>query len=512
MQEDVRNSKRIAKNTAYLYFRMLIMVLVNLYTSRVILEALGVDDFALYNVVGGLVALFSVISGTLSAAISRFIVYELGRGDEERLQLVFSTSVLIQLMLVGIVVLVAETLGVVYVNHYLSCPPERLTAVFWCFQLSLVAFCINLMSVPYNAEIIAHEQMNVFAYFSIFEAFATLGISFAVAWSSTDRLILYSLCMCALAVIMRACYAIYCKRRYKECVVSLHVDKPLLKQMLSFAGWNTIGAAAGVIRDQGGIMLVNLFFPLSVNGAMALATKVNSQLQRFAQNFMTALNPQITKSYARNDMTYMYDIVFVGSRFSYYLLLLLSLPIMLNIGTLLDLWLVDVPPLTEHFVTLMLVLTLSESLSYPLITAMLATGRIRNYQIVVGGLQLLNIPVSYVLFKLHFPSESIVCVAIVLSQVCLCARLLMLRGMIGLNVRRFMLDVYANVATVTIVAAGLSYALNHCMEPGTARLLLMSPLIVVLVAATEFIVGCKRKERAFLLQKLQQFTHKRARQ
>ena len=501
VREESQNNKRIAKNASLLYFRMLLLMVVNLYTSRVLLQALGVDDFAVYHVVGGCVALFSVLSGTLSASISRFIVYELGGGTPERLQRIFSTSLMIQLGLSVLIILLAETIGLYYVNCQMTCPPDRFGAANWCYQLSLFTFCVNLMSVPYNAEIIAHERMSAFAYISIIEAVGYLAIAFLIAFSSTDRLILYAVLMSVQALLIRVCYVWYCRRRFAECVFHWLLDRALLKRMLSFAGWNMVGAAAGVIREQGGLLLVNAFFSLAVNSALVLSMKVNTAVSKFVQNFMVALNPQITKSYAAGNQPYMFKLIFQGSRFAAYLLLLLSVPVLLNTAPLLDFWLADVPPHTVSFVRLILLLTLSESLSYPLITAMLATGDIRDYQLVVGGLQLLNIPVSYLLLRWGSPAEVVLLVSIALSQCCLFARLLLLRKMISLDVGRFLKQVYANVLLVAVVGGGFSYAFNQLMTEDMSRLYVMSPVIIVVLLLTEFFVGCDVGERQFAIQK-----------
>lgn len=509
MANEASKNRRIAKNAALLYFRMLLLIAVNLYTSRVILAALGVDDYAVYTTVGGLVTLFAVLSGTLSAAISRFIVYELGKNNSERLQHIFSTSLIIQMAMVVVAVLVGETLGLWYVNSVMQCPPERLAAANWCFQFSLLSFCVNLLSIPYNAEIIAHERMSAFAYISIIEAVGNLGIAFMVSFTHSDRLVLYAVLMFFLALVVRLCYTFYCNRHFKECHFRWHLDLPLLKEMMAFAGWNLIGAAAGVIREQGGLLLVNALASLVVNAAMGLSMKVSAVATKFVQNIMVALNPQITKSYADGNHSYMFNLVFQGARISFYVLLCLALPIIFNTQPLLDIWLHDVPAHTANFVRLILVLMLSESLSLPLITIMLATGNIRNYQLIVGGLQLLNIPISYLCLSLGAIPESVTLVAIVLSQCSLVARLILLRRMVALDIRSYLHKVYLNVILVTLVASTIAWAANSLMAYGYLRLLVMSPVILAIVLATEFYVGCTSSERAMVLQKVRAFSERR---
>lgn len=436
MSNTTENNKRIAKNTLLLYFRMLFLMAVSLYTSRVVLNALGIEDFGIYNVVGGVVAMFSVLSGSLSAAISRFITYELGKGNQENLNKIFSSAVTIQLGLAGIIILLAETIGIWFLNVKMNIPEVRMEAANWVFQFSILTFAINLISVPYNASIIAHEKMSAFAYISILEAVGKLFIAYLITITPMDKLIFYAILMCVVALIVRFTYGNYCKRHFNECTYHFIWDKQLLKSMFSFAGWNFIGASSAVLRDQGGNVVINLFCGPAVNAARGIAFQVNNAVNQFVGNFMTALNPQITKSYAAGDRGYMMTLIFQGARLSFYMLLLLSLPILVNTHYILALWLKIVPEHAVLFVQLILIFALSESISQPLITAMLATGKIRNYQIIVGGLQMMNLPLSYILLRLGYFPEVVIVIAICISQCCLAARLILLRGMIGLSITK----------------------------------------------------------------------------
>lgn len=375
MSNTTENNKRIAKNTLLLYFRMLFLMAVSLYTSRVVLNALGVEDFGIYNVVGGVVAMFSVLSGSLSAAISRFITYELGKGNQENLNKIFSSAVTIQLILSGIIILLAETIGMWFLNAKMNIPEVRMEAANWVFQFSILTFAINLISIPYNASIIAHEKMSAFAYISILEAVGKLTIAYLITIAPIDKLIFYAILMCVVALVVRFTYGNYCKRHFSECTYHFVWDKQLLKQMFGFAGWNFIGASSAVLRDQGGNVVINLFCGPAVNAARGIASQVNNAVNQFVVNFMTALNPQITKSYAAGNKEYMMTLIFQGARLSFYMLLLLSLPILVNTHYILVLWLKIVPEHAVFFVQLILIFALSESISQPLITAMLATGK-----------------------------------------------------------------------------------------------------------------------------------------
>jgi O-antigen/teichoic acid export membrane protein len=447
-----QNNKRIAKNTLLLYFRMLVTMAVSLYTSRVILQTLGVEDFGIYNVVGGVVAMFSILSGSMSAAISRFLSFELGKNNQDQLSKIFSTAVTIQFLLTIVVVIVAETIGIWFLNNKMEIPQNRIYAANWAFQLSLLTFGVNLISVPYNAAIIAHERMSAFAYISVLEAFGKLAIAWMIVFSCSDKLILYAILMSALAMITRFIYGWYCKKHFWECSYHFVFDKPLLKQMFGFAGWNFIGASSAVLRDQGGNIILNLFFGPAVNAARGVAVQVQNAISQFSTSFMTAVTPQITKSYANGNHDYMMSLVYQSARLSYYLLFFLSLPILLNADYILSIWLKTVPEHSIRFVQLILIFVLSESIASPLVTAMLATGDIRNYQIIVGGLQMLNLPVAYILLKQVFFPESVFVTAIVISQCCLLARLILLKRMISLRICRYLKQVYFNVVLVSALS------------------------------------------------------------
>lgn len=503
MQSTQQNNKRIAKNTLLLYVRMFFMMAVSLYTSRVVLNALGVEDFGIYNVVGGVVAMFSMLSGSLSAAISRFITYELGKGNQEKLTSIFSSAVTIQLGLGLVILLVAEAVGVWFLNVKMNIPEERIVAANWVFQLSILTFIINLVSIPYNAAIIAHEKMSAFAYISIVEAVGKLIIAYLVIVSPIDTLIFYASLMCALAIIVRFIYGSYCKCHFLECTYHFIWDKNLLKQMFGFAGWNFIGASSAVLRDQGGNIVINLFCGPTVNAARGIASQVNNAINGFVINFMTALNPQITKSYASGDRDYMMRLIYQGARLSFYMLLLLSLPVLINTHYILVLWLKIVPEHAVNFVQLILIFAMCESISQPLITAMLATGKIRNYQLIVGGLQILNLPVSYVLLRLGCFPETVMIVAIVLSLACLLARLILLRKMIGLSARKYIKKVCLNILIVTVISAILPALVSWYADETFLNFLLICLLALTCTLFSVFFVGCNKDERSFVFSKIQ---------
>ena len=501
MDDKSAQKKRIAKNTLVLYVRMIFLMAINLYTTRVVLQALGVEDYGIYNVVGGIVALFSILSKSLATASSRFLNCEMGRGDEIRLKSVFSVSLSIQVLIAVIIAILVELLGVWFLNNKMVIEPERMQAANWVLQFSVITFCFNLVSVPYNAAIIAHEKMSAFAYISIFEGIAKLAICYLVMISPFDKLIVYAGLICAIQVVIRFIYGAYCKMNFPECKYKFVKDKTLFVELFSFAGWNFIGASAGVIRTQGGNILINLFFGTSVNAARGVANQVNRAVGGFASNFMIAVKPQIMKSYASGDKEYMTDLINKSARLSYFMLLFLSLPIVLNIDFILQTWLEVVPDKTGIFVLLTVALALLESLSEPLIATQLATGKVRNYQLIVGGLMLLNIPTSYLMLKLGFDAEIYLYVAIVISLVTLIARLLMLRINADLPIFPFLKSVFFNCMLVTILSVSLPLALSFFFKNNIVGFFVISLCSVIWASIVILYVGCTKRERDFVMSK-----------
>lgn len=477
---------------------MLFLMVIGLYTSRVILHSLGVEDYGIYNVVGGVVSMFTMISGALSASISRYITYELGAGDLDSLKRVFSTSVTIQTLLSLLFVIIAETVGLWFVNAKLVIDSTRMNAANWVYQFSVITFVINLLSIPYNAEIIAHEKMSVFAYISIIDGIGKFIIAWAITLTSIDKLILYGFLLMVMAILVRIIYSCYCKRRFQECTYHFILDKFLLKRMFGFAGWNMIGATSAVCRDHGGNIVINLFCGTAVNGARAIAVQVNSIIQSFVSNFQTALNPQIIKSYASGETEYMMKLVFQGARFSYYILFLIALPVFVNTDYILSIWLKEVPEHTSAFLKLVLLFSLTESLSGPLMTTMYATEKIRNYQIVVGFIQLINLPLAYWALYLGYPSESVFVIAIILSFVAMVARLFMLKPLVQLSISSFMIKVWLNVVLVSIAAGFIPILLSLFLESSFLSFALTSSIGLILSVITILFLGCSKEERVIV--------------
>lgn len=508
MNGNTENNKRIAKNTLLLYIRMLFLMGISLYTSRVVLSALGVDDFGIYNVVGGVVAMFTMISGALSAAISRFITYELGANNFDNLKKVFSSSVTVQIGLTIILIILAETIGLWFVNHKIIIPEQRMVAANWVYQFSVFTFAINLISIPYNAAIIAHEKMSTFAYISIFEGISKLIIALTIVATPIDKLIFYAFSLMLVSIIVRFIYGTYCKRHFQECTYKFSYDCNLLKKIFAFAGWNMIGATSAVCRDQGGNIIINLFFGPAINAARGIAIQVNTAIQGFVGNFQMAMNPQITKNYASGNSDQAYKLAFQGARFSFYILLLLALPIFINADYILLIWLKEVPAHTENFLRLIILFSLCESLSGTLITLMYAIGKIRNYQIIVGGLQLLNLPLSYICLKLEAPSEAVFIIAIVVSILCMLARLIMLKWQVNLSIKMFLKNVLFNTLIVAFISIIVPYTLSIILSTSFFTFILLCIISLISTIISILFIGCAKGEREVVYSKLKNFYNK----
>lgn len=501
-QNVAENNKRVAKNTIVLYFRMIFMMLIGLYTSRVNLHSLGVEDYGIYNVVGGIVVMFSVINGSISAAISRFLTFELGTGNMERLKKIFSTSVTIQVIISLIILVLAETIGLWFLNNKMVISESRMYAANWVYQFSIFTFILNLICMPYNACIVAHERMSAFAWISIYDAVTKLAVALLTFISPIDKLIFFSGIIVVFGLIQRMIYNWYCHRNFEECHYRFVFDKSLLKQMFGFAGWNFIGATSAILRDTGGNIVINLFCGPAVNAARGIANAVNSAVLGFANSFTTALNPQITKSYASGDRENMMRIIYKGARFSFYLILVLGLPVLMETDYILYLWLKIVPEHTVWFIRLTIIFAMSEAISNPLVTAMLATGRIRNYQIVVGGIQMMNLPISYICLRMGCAPEAVMIVAIILSQMCFLSRMYMLRPLIGLKVRSYLKNVYLNIIFVSCVSVILPLFAVSSISECLLRFVIVVLVSLISACVSVIYIGCTKGERTFILSKV----------
>ena len=495
------NNKRIAKNTLMLYVRMLFTMAVSLFTSRVILNTLGVEGYGIQNVVGGVVAMFSVLSGSMSSSISRFITFELGRGEIDRLKTVFSTGINIQLGMSLLVIVVAEAVGVWFLNCKMNIPAERMVAANWVFQCSILTFVLNLLSVPYNAAIIAHEKMSAFAYISVIEVTLKLIIVYMLIISPFDRLITYSVLLMCVGALIRFIYGYYCKRHFEECTYHFVYDKDILKSMTSFAGWNFLGNGAYMLNTQGVNILMNMYFGVAVNAARGVATQVDAALKQFVNNFTTAVNPQITKSYAQGDLTEMHKLVCRSAKFSAFLMLFFAVPIILETDTILSLWLKTPPAYASVFLKYIIISSFMDTvLANSLVTSMFATGDIKKYQIIVTTVGCLVFPLSWLAFQLGFEPQVGYILYFIIYSILLFVRLHLLKDMVKLPVMMYVREVLFRVVPVMAICFAVSSVPIFTMEGSLVRLTCVVALSTVVTSLTTYYLGLNKGEKNYLFE------------
>lgn len=496
------NNQRITKNTILLYIRTLFVMVVSLYTSRVILQVLGVEDYGVYQVVGGMVMMFSVISTALSSAISRFITYEIGAGNTKKLNRIFATSVFIQMVISVVVIILAEIVGIWFINSQMQIPEGRMNAAYWVLHCSLITFVVNLLSVPYNACIIAHEHMKAFAYVSIIDVLLKLGICYVIKLSPIDRLVSYAILMVFLASIIRIIYVIYCHLHFEETRVKASFDKKIFGEMFCFAGWSFFTNSISIFNNQGINMLINVFFGVTFNAARGIANQVENAVCQFANNFTTAVNPQITKSYAAGDYDGMHLLVCRGAKFSYFLMLVMALPIICEADQLLHLWLVEVPSQSVILVQLSLGLGLLDSIGYSGYTACLATGKIKTYALVMSSITILVFPLSWLAFILGGTVEISYYIYIAIKIIVLIVRMFLLRSMVGLPVIFYLKNVFSPVIMTTFVSLIPSIIVLYLMPESLIRLIVSLVVGVTFTGFFSLWIGMTKGERSVILNRI----------
>ncbi len=492
--------KTIAKNTLFLYFRMILVMGVSLYTSRIVLAELGVSDYGVYTLVGGFISLFGFFNAAMSSATQRYLTFDLGKNDASRLRKTFSTTLSIHVGIALLVLILSETIGLWYVNYKMIFPPDRSSAVNIVYQFSIASALLGIIQVPYNALIIARERMSIYAYVSIAEVFLKLIIVFLLVYFGNDKLITYSILTFVVALSIRIFYQMYCRKYFIESHFKFEWDKPYYRELITFSGWSLFGNIAAVARGQGSNVILNLFFGTTVNAAYGIAAIVQGAVAGFVQNFQVAVNPQIVKHYAKGNFEEMQNLIFRSAKLSFYLLLILSIPVIINVEFVLNFWLKTVPEHTVNFVRLSLIYILIDSISYSLMIAVQATGKIKKYQIVIGTLIFMNLPVSYLFLKLKFPPEAIFLVLIGITFLTLIFRMFFVKTLLGFSAVSFS----KNVLLPVIIVTGF---LVSCHEVATKifdvelRVTSFSHLVyssVLYVAITFFIVtifGISKSDR-----------------
>jgi O-antigen/teichoic acid export membrane protein len=474
---------------------------VSLFTVRVILKTLGVVDYGIYNVVGGIVLMFSFFSNTMASASQRFFAFELGRNDIPQLKKTFSLTITIYAIIAASVLLLAETLGLWFLNTQMVIPAERMNAANWIYQFSILSFLVTIITIPYNAAIIARENMKVYAYVSIIEVGLKLVIVYILVLFKYDKLKLYSILIFATTCLVTFIYRAICKRKYEECHFQFYWDKGLFNSIFSFSTWKLVGSISGVLTDQGINIVTNLFFGPVINAARAIANQVNYAISSFSTNFYTAVRPQITKYYSSGELNYLKQLVFQSSKFSFYLLLMLSMPIIIETEFVLKFWLRDVADYMVLFTRLIIIFSLINSLENPLSAMVQASGIIKKYQLLIGSLTILCLPISYVLFKLGLPPQVSYYTIIIVNFAALFLRLWIIKDLFGMNIIEYLKDVLFIIITVCLVAAIIPVILFFSLKENSLfRFLIISFSCELSVLCSAYLIGLKKSERTTVIR------------
>lgn len=493
---------RIAKNTLFLYLRTIVSIVINLVTVRLLWQALGVENYGIYNVVGGIVMMFSFLNAAMVASSQRFISFELGRGDMEQLRRTFSISITVHVMLAVVVLILAETVGLWFLNAKLNIPADKMTAANVVYQCSIASFMVTIVSVPYNACIVAHEHMKIFGIYGILDVVLKFLAVVTVLLVAKHVLVLYASLLLAVAVTMRVLYGVYCTRHFEECRYVKERDPHLMRDMFSFAGWSFLGSMGFSVRDQGINILLNMMYDVTVNAAKGIANQIGGVINGFAGNFTMALNPQITKRYAAGEIDGMIRLIYAGCKYALLLIAVIVIPVVIGADEILHLWLGDVAPYTVGFVRLVLLLTLIESMISPITTALQATGHIRTFQIVISVIMILNIPVSWLVLKIVDNPLMVMWVSCTMSVIGIAARLMLLHGLVPISYRRFMVKVLFRSVPAILLSGVCTYAVYLQLPSSLIGLILFGISSVTLTVIIFFALALDKPEREMVMKKV----------
>lgn len=493
-------NKTIAKNTLFLYFRMILVMGVSLYTSRIVLRELGVSDYGIYGLVGSVVILISFFNGAMASATQRYLAFDIGNGTKEQLTKTFSATLTIHFGIACLLIIIAETVGLWYINKMLIFPKDRVFAVNVVYQFSIATAVVGIIQVPYNALMMAREHMNVYAYVSVLEALLKLMIIFLLTYLNKDKLITYAILLFLVSLIIRSVYFFYCKKHFIESKYELKYDKNYYKELISYSGWNMFGNIAVVARGQGVNIVLNLFFGTSINAAYALTTQVQGVAQMLVLNFQVAVNPQIIKQYAQGNIDQTQNLIFNSSKFSYYLLLLVLAPLCFNINFILNKWLIIIPEYSAILIQLSLVAILIDSISGPLMTGIQATGRIKIYQIVVGTLLFLNLPMTYFFLKFSILKTPLIAfyIWISISIISLFCRLYFINKVLRFDTKRFMLKVVLNLFITTIVISLFGILIDTYLIGQSNVIIALRILSLTIASLAVIYISLEKKEKYFV--------------
>lgn len=511
MNNTTENNKRIAKNTLLLYIRMLFTMVIGLYTSRVTLQALGFEDFGIYNVVGGVIVMFSFLTASLGGASSRFITYEFGNNNPTKLKSTIGNILFIHFVFAGIILIIGESIGLWFVKTQLNIVEQRMDAAIWIYQFSIFTAICSIISIPYNAMIIAHERMKAFAYISLFDSLSKLASVLIIMGINGDRLIIYGLCLLSIQIIDRFIYGYYCFKHFEESKAKITFDKKQAIEIFQFMGWKIGADLAYVEYNQGLNLLLNILFGSIVNAARGIAVQVQSVVRSFCINFQMAIEPQLVKSYAQGDFIRMHTLLLTSSKFSYYLLLLLSLPIIFETDTILQWWLSDVPDHTTNFVRIVLGLNMILALATPIVRSVEATGRLKYFEIAEMSCTLTILPIAYVGGKFyHFSAEMILIIPILIEIITQVIRVKIASSMITLPVMEYFKKVIIPIFKVSIISPIIPFIIQQfSMNNSLTSFIYIGGSCFIFTFITITFIGCSSKEREIIINYITKKIQKR---
>lgn len=479
------------------------MLLISLYTSRVVLSTLGIVDYGINNVVGGVITMLGFLTSSLGGASSRYITYNLGKGDMTVMKKTFGNILSIHFILAAIVLVIGETVGLWFMSTQLQIPPERETAALCVYQFSIFSSVLAVISVPYNATIIAHEKMSAFAYISIADAILKLLIVYLLVIIPYDKLIIYAILYFCIQAFDRIVYGVYCSRHFAETHTRLRYDGKLFREIFTFAGWTMNGNLAVIGYTQGLNILLNIFFGPAVNAARGIAVQVQGVCQQFCSNFQMALNPQLTKNYAQGDLDNMHRLLVKSSKFSFYILFFIVLPLMFKAEFVLKLWLGIVPEHTVTFLRLILIVGLLYTLSNPIIVSVHATGKLKKFQLIEGTMLLTIVPIAYILLKFFGIRPEYVFVVHIVVELCTqYARLRIVLPMIDMKLEDYFQSVIKPILLVVILSPWLPYIANTTVHGQWTSFFVVCIICVICISGCVYFIGCTKSERMFIKEKL----------
>ncbi len=502
MQDTTSNNKRIAKNTIMLYIRMFISMVVGLYTSRVVLATLGVEDYGIYGVVGGVVAMMGFLNASMSGATSRFLTFELGKGDKERLAKTFSTALIVHIGIAIVVLILAETVGLWFLSNKLNIPAERMQAAHWVYQLSILSAMFGITQVPYNAAIIAHEKMDVYAYVEILNVSLKLLIVYLLCIGNFDKLILYASLMLAVSILIMMVYRIYAIRQFPEAHFHWIWDKTYLRPILSFSGWDLYGNACVIARQQGTNFLINIFYGVVYNAASGIATTVQGTISGLAFNIILAFRPQIIKQYAKGNVEDMSKLVGNAVCFTTILFGCMSIPLILETHYIMKAWLGVIPEKSEIFCQILLIASFLGLLNNIWNTCIHATGKIKEISIFSGTFFLISLPIIYVVFQFKAPVESAYLVFILSIVFVNVSNLLIIKKKIPKLKLNFVFLNYIKVIIVLMASYYITSLFKAQMQETFIRLLVDCFICWIIVFASSFIFILNKKQKKSIISKI----------